>query len=278
MDCATAREAMSALLDGEDPGADRGEVETHVAGCAACLRWREAAHEVTRRARLHVADPGPSRVAEVVAAVNGRAKPRRRPGLVTVARVALAGVAAGQLALTVPCLLFGRDHSAPEHVAHELGAFGAAQAVGFLVAAWRPGRAVGIRALVGVAAVLLLVTAAVDLAAGRTSVGDEAPHLLAIVGWLLVRYLAAVTPPTAEDPRPVLAGVVRAWLHAAPRQRPAASATFAAPAWPAVSQAVPAGGHALGTYAASHDAAACGCAAEHCRCPGCVAPGRVAAG
>jgi predicted anti-sigma-YlaC factor YlaD len=210
MDCATAREAISAILDGEDPSSDPDEVEAHLAQCAACRAWREAAHDVTRRARLQPARPGASRAAEVLAAVPARTPTTRRPGLAGLARASLAAIAAAQLALAIPCLLLGHDHSAPEHIAREMGSFDAALAAGFLVAAWRPRRALGIRALVGVAAMLLLVTAVADLAAGRTSLDDEAPHLLAVAGWLLVCYLAAATPPTAEGPRPAVGS--RPWF------------------------------------------------------------------
>ena len=157
---------------------------------------------MTRRARIAPAAVSSWRTGEVVAAVRARARvPRRRLGT-TAARAGLAVVAAGQIAVAVPVLLFGRDHSAPVHVAHEIGAFGIALAAGFLVAAWQPGRALGMRPVVGAAAVLLAVTAVADLTSGLTSAGDEAPHLLAIAGWLLVRYLAATCPPALDTPAP----------------------------------------------------------------------------
>jgi predicted anti-sigma-YlaC factor YlaD len=138
--------------------------------------------------------PPQPRDAAVVVAAPGWG---RRKKLVALARLGLGVVAVGQLVLTVPMLLLGHDHGAPAHVAHEMGAFDAALAAGFLVAAWRPARALGMRALVGVASALLVVTAIIDMAAGRTSAGDEAPHLLAVAGWLLICYLAARTPPAA---------------------------------------------------------------------------------
>ncbi|HVC14236.1 MAG TPA: hypothetical protein VND62_05185 [Acidimicrobiales bacterium] len=116
-------------------------------------------------------------------------------------------VAATQLALSVPAILYGHDHSAPVHLAHEMGSFDVAVAVGLLVAAYRPGRSVGMLSLLGAAAALLVVTASVDLVAGRTSVGDESPHVLVVAGWLLVRWLAAVVPPTFERPGGMLHGL-----------------------------------------------------------------------
>jgi predicted anti-sigma-YlaC factor YlaD len=234
MDCATAREAISAMVDGEDPGADISAVDEHLAGCAGCRRWREAAYEVTRRARVSVAHPAVSRSREVAAAVRAPSRGPWRGRLVAAARLGLAAVAVGQLVLTVPCLLFGHDHSAPEHVAHEMGALDAALAAGFLVAAWRPGRALGMRTLVGVASVLLVVTAVIDLAAGRTSLGDEAPHLLTVAGWLMICYLAATTPPATAAARGSGAGAaLRSWrAFAAGRRNQPAARIAAGAGWP----------------------------------------------
>lgn len=266
------------MADGEGPGTDSGDVEAHLAGCAACRAWRDAAHEVTRRARLGVVRPVSVRAGEVAAVARARARAPRRTRLATLVRVCLVAVAMGQLAFTVPSLLFGHDHSAPEHIAHEMGSFEAALAVGFLVAAWRPGRALGMRALVGVAAALLVLTAVMDLVAGRTSMGEEAPHLLAVAGWLMICYLASVTPPTAGKASRVLAAGLRARLRASLRR---------IGVFPAATTAL--SGRALGRHAAGwpvrgdhHYSAggstACGCVAARCQCPGCVAPGRVAAG
>ncbi len=123
----------------------------------------------------------------------------------TVARLGLVVVAVAQLAVCVPVLLFGHDRSAPVHVAHEMGSFEVAVAIGFLVAARRPGRAMGMLSLMGAAAGLLVLTATLDLVAGRTGLSDEAPHLLVVAGWLLLRWLATVAPPTWERPHTALA-------------------------------------------------------------------------
>ncbi len=201
MDCETAREAISAELDGEAAEVPPAELDEHLAHCASCQAWRTAAYEVTRRARLASARVSPRRTSEVLAAVLASARVRRRRiETVAAARAGLAVTAVGQIAIIAPILIYGRDHGAPGHVSREVGVFGAALAAGFLVAAWRPGRALGIRPVVGVAAVLLAVTAVADLIGGRTGLGDEAPHLLAIVGWLLIRHLAATCPPVEDGP------------------------------------------------------------------------------
>jgi predicted anti-sigma-YlaC factor YlaD len=202
MDCTHAREAISALLDDEPAGVEPAELSLHVAECADCRVWREGAHEVTRRVRLAPADPAPNASPELLATVRNemrRGSQTRRP--VAVTRLALVVIAVAQIAMTVPALILGSDREAPLHVAHEMGSFGMALAVGFLIVAWQPIRARGMHMLVGVAALLLIVTAVIDLLAGRTSLSDEAPHLLVLAGWALMYRIAVETPPNAEDGR-----------------------------------------------------------------------------
>lgn len=215
MDCEGARIAISALLDSEQPGVEHRQLDQHLAQCGRCRRWREDAHEVTRRFRLEpVAVPSPSR--ELLESTRAARRRWSWPGAWGLTRLALVLVAIGQIAVTVPALVFGSDHDAPIHVAHEMGAFDLALAAGFLVAAWRPSRARGMSAIVGAAAFVLVLTAVIDLAAGRTSPGDEAPHLLAVAGWLLLRRLCAFTPAPVGDLELPLPG----WLFRRRRRMP----------------------------------------------------------
>lgn len=199
MDCVSAREAISALLDGEHPGVRGSRLDSHLAACAACRAWREQAHEVTRRVRLAEAVPAPApnpSLLETMRALDRRGSWWRALSLT---RIGLVLVGLAQLTLSLPGLLTGSYREAPIHVAHEMGALDLALAVGFLVAAYRPARAQGMRALVGCAALLLIATAVLDLLAGRTSLGDEAPHLLVLAGWLLLRRTAMLLPSGEED-------------------------------------------------------------------------------
>jgi predicted anti-sigma-YlaC factor YlaD len=209
--CATAREAISALLDDEDPGVDRVELDAHLLGCVECRRWHAAAHEVTRNARLEPARATTVSADALVVAVLTRSRLPRRPALVTWVRAALVVVAAAQAWTTVPMLLSGHDHTAPAHIAHEVGAFAMALAIGFVVAAWRPERAYGMQMVVGAVAVLLVFTSTLDVLRGRTDLGDEAPHLLAVAGWLLLISLARVTPSRTVGPGRSLVPVARAF-------------------------------------------------------------------
>jgi predicted anti-sigma-YlaC factor YlaD len=210
VNCETAREAISTLLDGEASRVHGPVLDDHLATCVACRRWQSLAHEVTRNVRLEPARPVTVRSDELVGAVLARSRPPKRPTPLTWARVGLVAVAVAQAAITVPLLIYGRDHAAPIHVAHEEGAFAMALALGFLVAALRPDRAKGMRTVVGAAAALLVVTAVADLVSGRTGIGDEGPHALAVVGWLLLAYVAAATPSTPFDPSWSLKPVLRA--------------------------------------------------------------------
>jgi putative membrane protein len=107
MNCRSAREAISASLDGEAEveGHPREALEAHLDACAACRRWREGAHEATRRLRLAPARAVPGPPARVLAAAQAAAdgrgvhRPRKlsRPGLVA--------LAAAQLVVTLPALV-----------------------------------------------------------------------------------------------------------------------------------------------------------------------------
>jgi predicted anti-sigma-YlaC factor YlaD len=220
VNCETVREAISARLDDEPAGVGVAVLEDHLSECTPCREWREEAHEVTRRMRLAIAGPAPL-APETVLRATVTAEQRaswRRPIVLT--RILLVAVALGQVAVTVPALVFGSDAGVPIHVAHEMGSFDMALAVGFLVAAWRPERAQGMRGFVGAAALLLIVTAVIDLLGGRTTPADEAPHLLAVAGWVLLGRLAALTPSSPNDqPISLLDWVrhrVRASVAAAP--------------------------------------------------------------
>ncbi|MDQ1673192.1 MAG: copper transport protein [Frankiaceae bacterium] len=183
MRCDEAREALSARLDGEPT--DDAAVNRHLSSCAECPDWLSAAHAVTRRTRLSVAPQVPDLTDRIVAAVQSD-RQQQVSGRKTVAQVALLVVAALQLLLALPSLLGGHDHEAPLHVAHEMGSFNVALAVAYLIAGLQPFRAGGLLPFAGVAAGLLTVTASIDLVRHETSATEELPHLLAIVGFLLL--------------------------------------------------------------------------------------------
>jgi predicted anti-sigma-YlaC factor YlaD len=212
MQCDRFREAISARIDGEDTGLPDSALDAHLGDCADCRAWQQRAHAVTRRARLgglfldH--DLSPRVLAAVPTATTGR-----RRGFTQ--RAGLAAVAAAQLAITVPLLLLGHDHDAGTHAAHELGSFDLSLAIAFAVGAIRPALSAGLAWVCAIAAAGLTGTAVADLIGGQTLGADEAQHLVAVAGALLLVWQArtsrnssagsAADPFRAEAPtRPVM--------------------------------------------------------------------------
>jgi predicted anti-sigma-YlaC factor YlaD len=225
MDCERIREAISARIDGEDTGIPIDALDAHLADCAACRAWQHRAHEVTRRVRIGgpvlARDLTSGVLAAVAAAPAGRALRRAQ-------RAGLAAVAMAQLAVTVPLLLFGHDHDAGTHAAHELGAFNLALAIAFALGAARPRLSAGLCWPSCAAAAGLLGTALADLIGGQTPGLDELPHLVVVAGAALLAWQAravgggAAEPVAVEpvaDPGASVAETVTArWLDGSPRR------------------------------------------------------------
>jgi len=204
MECDRAREAISARIDGEDPGLPDGALEAHLAGCEACRAWQQRAHVMTRRARLGGAFLDRDLTSRVLAAIPP-APARRRLRLAL--RGALVAAALGQLAITVPLLILGHDHDAGPHAAHELGSFDLALAIAFAVGAIRPALSAGLAWTCGIAAAGLAGTAIADLVGGQAIGADEAQHLVALAGAVLLIWQSRITgrgladASTADWPR-----------------------------------------------------------------------------
>ena len=190
MECDRWREAISARLDGEDPGIDPALVEAHLARCASCRAFATAAAEAHRTQRIGVAPDVPDlsrRVRKAVALAD-------RASRWSVVRVLLVIVAVQIIGFSTPALIFGDEHETATHAARHLGAFTAAYGVGLLVVAIRPARA---RTMLPVAAVLagaLLITAVVDMANCHVPLVGEAQHLPELLSVVLVWLLAIPAP------------------------------------------------------------------------------------
>lgn len=195
MSCESCMAALSAEIDGEDPGVEPRLVESHLATCPDCRSFAESATAMRRRTAVQVAPDIPDLSSTVVR----RTAAQDRSGAAFMARWLLALVAVQIVALTVPDLFSsGQD----AHAARHLGAFGLAYAVGLLVVVARPARA---RTMLHVALVLaaaMVVTAVVDIAQGRIPLVSEAMHI------------------------PELFSVLFLWILARPRQAPVTAARF----------------------------------------------------
>lgn len=141
MDCDSAREAISARIDGEEPRAAGHALDAHLPDCVGCREWQQRAHSVTRRARLGGAFLDHDLTPRVLAAAPAAGPPRWRK---LAPRCALVVVALSQLAIAVPMLFLGHDHDAGVHAAHELGSFNLALAIAFAVGAIRPALSAGL--------------------------------------------------------------------------------------------------------------------------------------
>lgn len=196
--------------------ADAEAAAVHQGSCADCRMWAEAAHVVTRRARLTPATPIPDLSASIVARLAAETAsqphpspsssptpptptPARLSGLIF--RVGLVGVGGVLLAVAVPGLL-AQGSTTAVHTGRELGSWDAALAVGMVFAAWRPARAQGMLPLLGAVAALLLVTTGIDVAQGRVPVAHEAQHVLTLLGLGLVWVAGRRSQPSAGAAAP----------------------------------------------------------------------------
>jgi copper transport protein len=162
------------------------EVSRHLATCSDCTEYAERLAgdlKPLTAALQRVKPPAPP-----LAAPMGPTVFRRRR---------VWWLCAGLVFLTVLELVaaFGElmaDHgyAGEDHAGHESLSFTLAVCAGLLWIAWRPGYARSYLPLVGVAAALLGVTAAVDVANGRAHLLDELPHLGFLVGFILLWLLS----------------------------------------------------------------------------------------
>jgi predicted anti-sigma-YlaC factor YlaD len=175
MTCTQIRIALSALIDGEDPGLPADQASAHLAGCPACQAWHAQAEGVTRAVRVRSVQV-PDLTEQVLAAV---AADRPAPdGRRQVLRLALAVSAVAQLLLGLPVLFAGAGEAV--HVSREMASFDVAIAVGYLFAAWRPVRAAALVPVAVALSVCLLVTSTLDVANNGAVLAHEIGHLLAV--------------------------------------------------------------------------------------------------
>ncbi|MDQ1458304.1 MAG: hypothetical protein QOH28_3924, partial [Actinomycetota bacterium] len=187
MECSRAREALSAVLDGE-PTAGSAALGAHVRTCTACRRFLDSARALDALTHAVPTD-APDITARVLEAA--RAERHRPDPLTSTLRLGLVVVGIAQLALAVPGLVYGTDEGAPVHIAHEVGSWDLALAIAFVFAAWRPLRAVGLLPLAAVLSGGLILTAIIDVAHGRAVALTETTHLLELVGTALLYLLMA---------------------------------------------------------------------------------------
>jgi predicted anti-sigma-YlaC factor YlaD len=226
--CDQARLALSARLDGEPLGMPADRLGWHVDTCPACADWLSRAERVTRLVRVQpvrVPDLTETIMAAVVAdqaslaadrartasaghaateAGGRRAVGSGRQALTRVLQTAIAAIAAMQL-FAITSVVLGI--SADQHADHEAGAFAAAVAAAFLLAAFRPRLARAYTPIAVVLAVCLTVTSRMGMGEHPVTMLHEiGGYLGAIVQAGLIFALGRLYPSSDGSPdRPVTA-------------------------------------------------------------------------
>lgn len=177
-ECIAARTWLSDARDGES--AHDARLDAHVAACSECSGWAAAFDQLNRTVRLRSPLPSPAARARVLTAARSTPVSTRD----RVATALLAAAAVGMVAAFVLATagVFGHSHlGTPE--GRDSEALMISLAGGFAIAAWRPSRfAVGLLPVAVLAGLVTLVTSAVAVVAGATTLASEIAHLPVLLG------------------------------------------------------------------------------------------------
>jgi predicted anti-sigma-YlaC factor YlaD len=205
------QEAISARIDGEDPGLPSERIDAHLAGCPDCRAFAAAAGSIHGRLRVRAAEPVPDLADAILrhATMPQAAPVSEAAGAPEWPRYVLLVVAVTQLLVALPALVLGDEAGTTVHLARELGSWDAALAVSWLVVAWAPRRAAGLLPFALALAAVMLGTATIDVVSGRAHALGETHHLLDLAGLVMVWVLARSVPSsrslvrwTARHPHP----------------------------------------------------------------------------
>jgi predicted anti-sigma-YlaC factor YlaD len=192
------RHAISARLDGEDPGLDEATVYGHLATCGECRAFAHDTDELHRAVRLAPAPEIPDLTPGILAAIGAETLTQKDSETQHALRWILLAIAVAQIAIAIPALLFGSDAGLPVHTARHIGSFDVALGVGFFYAAWKPSRIPGLLPVVVALVACLVGSSLLDVAAGNTAALGEAQHALDFVGLAVVWLLSRPAPRTVR--------------------------------------------------------------------------------
>lgn len=115
LDCSTAREALSALLDSEPAPAGAEALAAHLASCAPCRAFEAAIGSLTRQLRLRPAELAPQLTPLLTARLRAAQRSRRVGRVARAAAVTLAAAAAplGALAVTAQPVVHASHATTP---------------------------------------------------------------------------------------------------------------------------------------------------------------------
>jgi predicted anti-sigma-YlaC factor YlaD len=237
--CTTAREALSAMHDGEPvPDVAAEDLRDHLVGCPGCTRWQAQTVRMDRLLRVSVApDDGPDLVDSVLAEVRLPVRSRWQHAL----RIALAVVALVQVTIGLANLFgtVGLAMAVPTspHMDHEEAAFDVAFGVVMAMVAWNSKRARDGVPVLATVVCMLAISSVFDLLNGEVSWSRLATHTPILVGLLLTVALGRssragdgpvgrTAPVPVADPTDMAVpddpGVVRVWPQRGQPAPPAA--------------------------------------------------------
>ena len=185
MDCDTAREALSARIDGEREPVPSTRVDEHLADCGPCRDWQAAAVEQTQLLRKIA---GRSQLAAVRQPADERSRWRAHPAI-SWQRCALGAVGLVQLGVAVAqgsgADLGGPHAASAGHVLNESTAWSAALGVVMRAAAVRPVMAGGLTWVLATFSAFLFLYEVIDTDEGRVTIDRPLTHLPVVVGAVL---------------------------------------------------------------------------------------------
>jgi predicted anti-sigma-YlaC factor YlaD len=202
MTCFQIHQAISARLDGEDPGLDESVLYAHLAGCADCRAFAHEAEGLHRSVRLAPAPAIPDLTPSILTAIGEEERRSGRDTQIGDSQIALRwillAIGLAQIVVAVPALVFGADAGLPVHAARHIGSFDVAIGVGFLYAAWKPSRIPGLLPIVAALVACLMVSSFLDVVSGNTKALGEVQHVLDLAGLVVVWLLSRPLPRRSQ--------------------------------------------------------------------------------
>jgi len=207
MHCESCRDALSARLDGEEPGLPVAVLDAHLASCAGCRQFSVEITDAHRLVRVREAEAVPDLTRSILDAAPPHLTPTPPSpqeigagrGLIGWLRYGLVVIGLTMLALAGPSLLL-HDAGSAVHLTRELSAWDLAFGAGLVFAAWRPARARGLLPMAAVLVAGQLLGSIIDVASGHSLIGGEAHHVLALVGVLMLWGLCRSIDSTPARP------------------------------------------------------------------------------
>jgi predicted anti-sigma-YlaC factor YlaD len=195
MDCERCREALSALLDGEDPGLAGELVDDHLTLCARCRAYEVRLADLHRATRVRQAEAVP----DLSAAILERAWPEPSPAPDAVLGWLRSGLTfVGVLTVLLSAaLLMANEAETPAHLAAWDLAFGGA----LLFAAVQPERARGLLPMAMLLVASMTAASVIEISDGHDASHGLVFHLAELTGVLLLAMLARHVRSTRSGSR-----------------------------------------------------------------------------